>query len=196
MADLLTATDYQRRMESYANEGKKRAQRFGNRGPILVDENGILHSDIVRAYWEHGFYVFSNALSSAEVGELKSDVMSVLEHAPVGPGQIVDAYGEPAVGIEMKRYPYHFVKPLSDPVGGTESSEGRHMSKMAEASPRGDAPEYVIQIIAGMCQLFESGLRVLRPPLSIGGRRSNQRSQISYPTTTRSLSNNQVWVDR
>lgn len=164
MADLLSATEYQRRMETYANEGRKRAQRLGNRGPIRFDEKGNLHSDIVRAYWEHGFYVFSHALSRAEVDELRSDVMSVLEHAPVGPGQNVDAYGDPAVGIELKRYPYHFVKPLSDPVGGTESSEGRHMSKMTEASPDDDAPEYVIQIIAGMCQLFESGLRVYGHP--------------------------------
>lgn len=162
--DILSATEYQRRLTSYSLEGKDRAQLLGNRGPIQIDIDGKLHSDIVQAYWEHGFYVFTNVLSEAEVNELRSDVMNVLEHAPVGPGQKIDANGEPAVGIDMKRYPYHFVKPLSDPVGGTASSEGRHMSKMAEASPSDDAPEYVIQIIAGMCQLFDSGLRVYGHP--------------------------------
>ncbi|MCY4128773.1 MAG: phytanoyl-CoA dioxygenase family protein [Gammaproteobacteria bacterium] len=164
MTAVLSTTEYQQRLASYACEGKKRAQQLGNRGPIRFDDHGKLHSDIVRAYWEHGFYVFTSILSEAEVNELRSDVMNVLEHAPDGPGQKIDANGEPAVGIDMKRYPYHFVKPLSDPVGGTASSEGRHMSKMAEASPGDDAPEYVIQIIAGMCQLFDSGLRVYGHP--------------------------------
>ena len=35
---------------------------------------------------------------------------------------------------------------------------------MAEAVPSDDAPEYVIQTIAGMCQLFRSGLRVYGHP--------------------------------
>lgn len=164
MTDALPATEYRRRMEIYAQEGANRAAQLGNRGPIRLDDHGKLHADIVEAYWKHGFYVFRRALSDSEVGELRKDVMHVLAHAPIGPQQSVDANGEPAIGIEMKRFPYFFVKPLSDPVGGTASSEGRHMSKMAEAQPDDDAPEYVIQIIAGMCQLFESGLRVYGHP--------------------------------
>ena len=160
----LSASEYQRRMASYAKEGAERAQKLENRGPIRLDADGKLHPEITQAYWKHGFYVFTQVLSEAEVEELRNDVLNVLEHAPVGPGQKVDADGNPVVGAEMKRYPYHFVKPLSDPVGGTASSEGRHMSKMAEANPGENAPEYVIQIIAGMCQLFESGLRVYGHP--------------------------------
>ena len=164
MTNPLSALEYQRRMKAYAREGEGRSNRLGNRGPIRLDESGKLQSDIVRAYWQHGFYVFTDVLREQELVELRQDVARVLECAPIGPGQSIDANGNPAIGIEMKRNPYFFVKPLSDPVGGTDSSHGRHMSKMAEANPDGDAPEYVVQIIAGMCQLFESGLRVYGHP--------------------------------
>ena len=161
---VLSAHDYARRMETYAREGMARASRIGNRGPVRFDERGKVHSDIVDAYWKHGFYVFQNVLDEVEIEELRRDVNDLLARAPVGPGRTVDADGNPAAGIDMKRNPYFFVKPLSDPVGGTSSSHGRHQSKMAEAEPAPEAPEYVVQIIAGMCQLIESGLRVYGHP--------------------------------
>lgn len=164
MTVALSAKEYQNRLATYAREGEQRANALGNRGPIRFNENGDLHPDILAAYWNHGFFVFENVLSGSEVDQLRKDVLHVLAHAPVGPKETVDAQGNPAIGIDMKRNPYFFVKPLSDPVGGTSSSEGRHMSKMAEANPAQDAPEYVIQIIAGMCQLFESGLRLYGHP--------------------------------
>lgn len=163
-AVVLSAEDYARRMETYAREGMARAQRIGNRGPVRFDERGKVHPDIVDAYWKHGFYVFQNVLDDGEIQELRRDVNDLLARAPIGPAETVDADGNLAAGIEMKRNPYFFVKPLSDPVGGTSSSNGRHQSKMAEAAPAPDAPAYVVQIIAGMCQLIESGLRVYGHP--------------------------------
>ena len=164
MADVIEASEYRQRMAQYAREGMARARRIGNRGPIRFDAAGQIHTEIVDAYWEHGFYVFEGVLKEPELKELRRDVTDLLAHAPVGPKQSVDAAGRPAVGIDMKRYPYSFVKPLSDPVGGTGASHGRHQSKMAEAVPDADAPDYVIQTIAGMCQLFESGLRIYGHP--------------------------------
>ena len=164
MSERLEATDYTESMQRYARQGMERAVRIGNRGPVRFDDRGRIHPEIVDAYWQHGFYVFTDVLGSAEVEELRRDVNDLLAHAPVGPGQTVDAAGRVAVGIDMKRYPYSFVKPLSDPVGGTAASHGRHQSKMAEAVPAQGAPEYVIQTIAGMCQLFPSGLRVYGHP--------------------------------
>lgn len=151
-------------METYAREGMARARRIANRGPVRFDERGNIHRDIVDSYWKHGFYVFENVLQDAEIEDLRDDVSDLLARAPVGPGEFVDANGNPAAGIEMERSPYFFVKPLSDPVGGTSASHGRHQSKMAEAAPAEDAPEYVVQIIAGMCQLIESGLRLYGHP--------------------------------
>ena len=75
MTSALSATEYQRRLAIYARDGEERAIALGNRGPIRLDEHGKLHSDITRAYWEHGFYVFTNALSNTEVNELRDDVM-------------------------------------------------------------------------------------------------------------------------
>lgn len=164
MSQILSASEYQERMERYAREGMDRADRIGNRGPVRFDDHGKLHPDILNAYWEHGFYVFKRVLKEPEIQELRRDVLDLLEHAPTGPGQPKDAQHRPAVGIHMKRYPYSFVKPLSDPVGGTVASHGRHMSKMAEAAPSDDAPAHVVQIIAGMCELMESGLRVYGHP--------------------------------
>ncbi|MYD99220.1 MAG: phytanoyl-CoA dioxygenase family protein [Gammaproteobacteria bacterium] len=160
---MLSALAYTKRMERYAREGMARAERIGNRGPVRFD-NGRLHPAIVDAYWQHGFYVFENVLEQREVDELRLEVNDLLAHAPTGPGETTDAEGARAVGIDMKRYPYFFVKPLSDPVGATSASHGRHQSKMAEAAPAENAPEHVVQIIAGMCELIESGLRVYGHP--------------------------------
>ena len=161
---ILSATDYARRMEQYARVGMTRAYRTGNRGPVRFDEHGNVHKEIVDAYWEHGCYVFENVLREVEIEELRRDVNDLLAHAPIGPGETVDAERNPAVGIDMKRNPYSFVKPLSDPVGGTSASHGRHQSKMTEAVPPRNAPEYVVQTIAGICQLIESGLRLYGHP--------------------------------
>ena len=161
---VLSAADYARRMEKYAREGMARARRIGNRGPVRFDEHGDVHRDIVEAYWRHGFYVFENMIQDVEIEELRRDVHDLLAHAPIGPGETVDAEHNPAVGIDMKRNPYHFVKPLTDPLGGTSASHGRHQSKMTEAVPSRNAPEYVVQTIAGICQLIESGLRLYGHP--------------------------------
>ena len=161
---MLSAAAYTKRMKRYAREGMARAERIGNRGPVRFDANGNLHPAIVDAYWAHGFYVFENVLAQGEIDELLEDVNDLLAHAPTGPGDTTDADGARAVGIDMKRYPYFFVKPLSDPVGATSASHGRHQSKMTEADPAGSAPEHVVQIIAGMCELIESGLRVYGHP--------------------------------
>ena len=160
----LSTTEYNERMQEYAREGMERARAIGNRGPVRFDAKGNVHPDIVDAYWEHGFYVFENVLENPEIEELRRDVNDLLERAPIGPKETVDKKGQPAAGLEMQRHPYFFVKPLSDPVGGSTASHGRHESKMQEASPEGDAPEHVVQIIAGMCQLMESGLRVYGHP--------------------------------
>lgn len=161
---LLSATEYTERMKQYAHEGVLRARVIGNRGPIRFDDDGHIHHDIMDAYWEKGFYVFENVLKDSEVQELRNDIDDLLERAPIGPKKTVDRKNRPAVGVEIKRYPYSFVKPLSDPVGGTGASHGRHQSKMAEAVPDKNSPEYVLQIIAGMCELFESGLRIYGHP--------------------------------
>ena len=164
MAERITAAKHAELMAAYARDGMARAQRIGNRGPVRFDADGNIHPSIIAAYWRHGFYVFESVLRPAEVDELRHDVCEILDRAPVGPGETVDAHGNPAIGVEMQRNPYAFARPLADPWGGTNASSGRHPSKMAEPVPGNAVPEHVVLIIAGMCQLMESGLRIYGHP--------------------------------
>lgn len=164
MTDTLSATEHTRRMAQYAREGMQRAQRFDNRGPVRVDASGKIHPDIVAAYWEHGFYVFEGVLGESELDELRQEVEEVLARAPTAPGETLDAAGNSAVGLDMKRNPFAFARPLADPWGGTDASSGRHPSKMTEPVPSERTPEQVVLIVAGMCQLMESGLRLYGHP--------------------------------
>ena len=53
-------------LEDYYLEGEQRAMGLGNRGAMAFDTNGALRADIVRAYWETGFYVFEGAVRGDE----------------------------------------------------------------------------------------------------------------------------------
>ncbi len=151
-------------MATYHQEGLRLAREIGNRGPVRFDANGRLHPDIVAAYWRHGFYVFEGVIDADEIGALRRDVGTMLERAPVTPDATVDAQGRPALGLDYARTPYTFVKPLSDPWGGTDVLSGRHPSKMAEPAPDTDAPEAVVFLMYGMCQAMPAGLRLYGHP--------------------------------
>lgn len=156
--------EHQARMTDYLAAGEARARAIGNKGPIRFDGEGRLHPDIVSAYWRHGFYIFEGLVSAAETAELRADAMTMLERAPVGPGAPLDAKGRPALGRDYAREPYTFIKPLSDPWGGTDKLGGRHPTKMAEAVADRDAPDHVVFLMYGMCMAMPSGLRVYGHP--------------------------------
>jgi hypothetical protein len=87
-----------------------------------------------------------------------------LEHAPVGQDAALDREGRPAFGQEFARNPYLFIKPLSDPWGGTKVLGGRHPTKMTQPLPAPDAPAEIVHILNGMCQTMPSGLRLYGHP--------------------------------
>ena len=151
-------------MAEYLRAGERLAGEIGNRGPIRFDGNGRLHADILDAYWSHGFYVFEGVIGPGEVDALRADVDNMLERAPVRPGASVDAKGRPALGRDYARTPYSFIKPLSDPWGGTDKLGGRHPSQMTQPAPDADAPEDVVYLMYAMCQAMPSGLRVYGHP--------------------------------
>lgn len=159
-----TRAEHQARMAAYAAAGEARARAIGNKGPVRFDADGRLHPDIVTAYWRHGFYIFEGIVSPAELAELRQDAADMLERAPVGPGAAVDAQGRPALGRDWARDPYTFIRPLSDPWGGTDEFNGRHPSKMTEARADASAPEHVVFLMWGMCMGMPSGLRVYGHP--------------------------------
>lgn len=164
VASDLTAQAHARNMADYIHQGEATAQALGNRGPMRVDNQGKLHPDILQAYWQHGFYVFEGIVDEPEIAELRADIDQLLEHAPTGKDATVDAHGRPAYGQEFARNTYTFIKPLSDPWGGTKLLNGRHPTQMLQPKPPADAPDEVIYLLTGMCQSMASGLHLYGHP--------------------------------
>ena len=158
-----TAGEHAEGMARYMRAGEARAAELGNRGPVRL-EGGKLADEILDAYWEHGFYVLEGVVGASELEELRTDMADVLARAPVARGAEVDSQGRPALGPEFKKPMFTFIKPLSDPVGGTNLVGGRHPTKMVEPQPAKDAPEDVVHMAYGMCQTMASGLRLYGHP--------------------------------
>ena len=105
-------------MDAYVREGEEMAFALGNRGAIKFNANGTLDEDIVETYWRVGFYVFEGALGDEELEDLQADLAHAFERAPHTKDAVVDAKGRKALGADLARQPFRFVRPLSDPVGG------------------------------------------------------------------------------
>ena len=159
-----SAAEHAAAMVDYMRAGERRANEIGNRGPIRFRNGHALADEILDAYWQHGFYVLEDVIDEAEIGELRADMARVLERAPVGRDAEVDAQGRPALGTGFKKTTFSFVKPLSDPVGGTNRVGGRHPAKMIEPDPGQSAPAEVVYMAYGMCQHMDSGLRLYGHP--------------------------------
>jgi len=161
---LLTAEQHAADMADYIETGRARALALGNRGPLRLTREGKLHPEILEAYRATGFYVLEGVIGEPELGELRAGIQEMLERAPVEPGAGVDAQGRTALGHDIKRNTYLWVRPLADPVGGTAANGGRHPAKMAEPAPASGAPEKVIYMMFNMCEATDPGLRVYGHP--------------------------------
>ena len=159
-----SAAQHAAALAEYLREGQRRAEAIGNRGPVRFKAGNALADDILDAYWQHGFYVFENVIGTEELAELRADMASVLARAPIARDTEVDAEGRPALGLAFKKPTFTFIKPLSDPVGGTNLVGGRHPAKMVEPAPPEDAPGEVVHMAYGMCQTMASGLRLYGHP--------------------------------
>ena len=160
----LSAAEHANAMAEYFATGTRRAHALGNRGPIRMGADGKLHRDILDAYWQYGFYVFEGVVGDDELVELRADVERMFERAPVTPDAEHDARGRPALGCEFTRPPYHYAKPLSDPLGGTSRNKGRHPVKMRETVPPTDAPAFTVELLHGNLQLMDTALRLYGHP--------------------------------
>ena len=154
----------QAEMERYRRQGEARAMQLGNRRPIKFDENGKLDRAILDAYSRCGFYIFEGLLGEEERSDIEHDVAEMLERAPIRKGSPVDRHGRPALSADCKAPNLSWVKPLSDPLGGTSFANGRHPVKMNEPTPPKDAPEYVMQLVLGSLQFSEACLRLYGHP--------------------------------
>ncbi|WP_416896652.1 MAG: phytanoyl-CoA dioxygenase family protein [Minwuia sp.] len=160
--------EHQSAMERYMAEGEARAMALGNRGPIRFIGEGILHPDIVEAYWRCGFYVFEGVLKDDELADIEADLQSMMSRFPVKKGADVDAEGRPALGASNKAPKLFWSKPLADPFGGTEKANGRHPVKMYEPVAANDAPEDIVYLSLGTLEFSEAHLRVYGHPGILG----------------------------
>jgi hypothetical protein len=155
-------------MQKYREEGTRRALALGNRGPIRFAADASLAREVREAYARCGFYVFTGVLGEEELLDLERDVNELLERAPVTKGAPLDKHGRPALSSECTAPNLSWVKPLSDPLGGTAAAHGRHPVKMSEPARPAGAPEYVLQLVLGSLQFSEACLRVYAHPDLLG----------------------------
>ena len=165
----MTALDIgQDAMAAYCAAGRARAYEIGNRGPVRFVGDGALHPDIVEAYWRTGFYVFEGLIDDAELADIRADIAAFRRRLPTHRGSEVDRDGNPAVGTGLRTRPVVWGKALSDPVGGTKASHGRHPVKMHEPVPADDAPDEVVYVVLGTLQFIDAHLRLYAHPDLLG----------------------------
>jgi len=148
----------------YREAGTERALALGNRGPVGLDSHGKLLPEIVESYKEHGFYVFTGVVSREELMDIERDLIEILDRAPVAPDAKHDKFGRPAMAADCEGRAFSFVRPLTDPYGGTDANHGRHHIKMQEPDAPQDAPEWVPQILLGVLQHSDALLRYSAHP--------------------------------
>ena len=164
MKERMTAVAHAEAMATYAEEGLKRAEALGNRGPLRLGRDGRLVPEILEAYERTGFYVFENVIHGAELSALRDELEALLERAPVDNGATVDRHGRPAFGQEFARPVFSLIRPLVDPWGGTPALGGRHPVKMRQPAFVDEAAPKVVFLMTGMCQTMASGLRLYGHP--------------------------------
>lgn len=154
-------------MRNYLNEGHQRALTIQNRGPAQFDANGQLAAHIRDAYSYHGFYIFEGIYSAEELAELERDIQDLRTRFPIAPQAPLDAQGRPAIGSDNVAPTLQWVKPLSDPLGGTEILNGRHQIKLFEPEAAADAPAFAPFVLMGHLQFSEACLRAYAHPVML-----------------------------
>ncbi len=156
--------DAEAEMARYREAGTKRALALDNRGPLRFGPDGALDPAILDSYWRRGFYIFEQLLGAEELADIERDLADLLDRAPVAPGAETDRRGRPAFDHGRKARGLGWVRPLSDPVGGTGYAHGRHPAKMLEPEAPEGAPSHVLQLIHGSLQYSEACLRLYGHP--------------------------------
>ena len=151
-------------MGDYFSNGEARAYALPNRGPLELTDHGNVHPDILDAYWRYGFYVLEGVIGTDELERLVADFESVMARAPTHEGAELDAQGRPSINHGFERATFQFARPLSDPMGATDSAGGRYPVKMKEFEAPPDAPGEVVLQISGSLQMMDANLRLYGHP--------------------------------
>ena len=150
--------------KNYLIEGQTKALELPNRGPLKFDAYGNIHNDILEAYSKFGFYVLKGVISDKELNDIKADLDKIRDNFPTHMGAEKDKHGRPALGSDNKAMTLQWARPLSDPLGGTEISNGRHQVKLFEPKAADDAPPAVPVYLSGSLQFSPACLRVYAHP--------------------------------
>lgn len=153
---------------AYYEQGRARAMALGNRGPVRFVGPGALHPDIVEAYWQTGFYVFEGLVDAEELADINEDLQDFRSRLPARRGDQVDPQGRPAVGAGLEGRNVFWAKTLSDPLGGTRASHGRHPVQMHTPEAAADAPDEVVYVVLGTLQFSDAHLRLYGHPDLLG----------------------------
>jgi len=151
-------------MKSYLLDGQAKALALPNRGPLKFDDSGNIHSDILSAYSEFGFYILEGVLSEEELEDIKADLTKMWETFPVHMGAETDKHGRPALGVDNEAPTLQWARPLSDPLGGTDNFNGRHQVKLFEPKAADNAPPAVPLYLSGSLQFSPACLRAYGHP--------------------------------
>ena len=160
----VTYGEHESSMQQYLALGAEKAANLGNRGPIRFDADGRLHPEITQAYSRCGFYVFTDVIGNDELGELEAEFLDVLDRLPVSIRSTLDKAGRAAIGVGCQAPTVQWVRPLSDPLGGTSKANGRHPAKMIEPTAPESAPEHIVQLVLGALQFSPAFLRLYAHP--------------------------------
>ena len=151
-------------VKNYLIEGQAKALELPNRGPLKFDTHGDIHEDILEAYSKFGFYVLEGVISDVELNDIRSDLSKIRDNFPIYMGADKDKHGRPALGSKNKSMTLQWARPLSDPLGGTQISNGRHQVKLFEPKAAIDAPPAVPVYLSGSLQFSPACLRVYAHP--------------------------------
>ena len=155
-------------LAEYCADGRRRALEYGNRGPVRFVGDRALHPEIVEAYWRTGFYVFEGLIDSDELDDLRVGFEDFRRRLPSHKGSDVDIDGNLAVGSGVEARTVQWGRALSDPLGGTAASHGRHPVKMHEPNLADNAPEEVVYVVLGTLQFCDAHLRLYGHPDLLG----------------------------
>ena len=150
--------------ETYIREGERAALALPNRGPIRFDDDGNIHPEILSGFDKFGFYVLEGVLSRVELHDWEADLQVICQNLPIHKDAQIDASGRPALGIDSIGPCLVWAKPLSDPLGGTTLSGGRHPVKMEEPVWEAGMPEQIVYLIMGPLRYSDALLRISGQP--------------------------------
>ena len=150
--------------ETYIREGERAALALPNRGPIRFDDDGNIHPEILSGFDKFGFYVLEGVLSRVELHDWDADLQVIRQNLPIHKGAQIDASGRPALGIDSIGPCLVWAKPLSDPLGGTTLSGGRHPVKMEEPAWQAGMPEEIVYLIMGPLRYSDALFRISGHP--------------------------------